>query len=163
VKGALPTGKGVGPAGRSGVCLRSRGGHRTGMSDSNGFAALRDHDYLNLETFRKNGTGVPTPVWFAADPERRLDSGEASLFVYTVGNTGKVKRVRNVARVRVAPRDRRGKLLGEWIEARAEIVTGETAARGLKLLSAKYFLKRVFDLFAMLRKAERVVILIRPA
>jgi hypothetical protein len=71
--------------------------------------------------------------------------------------------VRNVARVRVAPCDRRGKLLGEWIEARAEIVTGETAARGLKLLSAKYFLKRVFDLFAMLRKAERVVILIRPA
>lgn len=133
------------------------------MSDSNGFAALRDHDYLSLETFRKNGDGVPTPVWFAADPGKRIDSGEASLFVYTVGNTGKVKRVRNNARVRVAPCDRRGKLLGEWIEARAEVVTGETAARGLKLLTQKYFLKRLFDLFAVFRKTERAVILIRPA
>jgi PPOX class probable F420-dependent enzyme len=133
------------------------------MSSTNSFAALRDHDYLSLETFRKNGTGVPTPVWFAADPEKQLNSADASLFVYTVDNTGKVKRVRNNSRVRVAPCDRGGKLLGEWIEARAEIVTGATAARGLKLLSAKYFLKRLFDVFAVFRKTQRAVILIRPA
>jgi uncharacterized protein len=132
------------------------------MSSLNGFAALRDHAYLSLETFRKNGTGVPTPVWFAADPEKQLDSGAASVFIYTVDNTGKVKRVRNNPRVRVAPCDRRGKLLGEWVEARAEVVTGETAARGLKLLTQKYFLKRLFDLFAVFRKTQRAVILIRP-
>ena len=39
------------------------------MSDTNYFAALDKHNYLNMETFRKDGTGVRTPVWFAADPE----------------------------------------------------------------------------------------------
>ena len=133
------------------------------MSSPSSFAALRDHAYLSLETFRKNGTGVPTPVWFAADPDKRLDSPDANLFVYTVDNTGKVKRVRNNPRVRIAPCDRTGKLLGDWIEARSEVVTGDTAARGLKLLTQKYFLKRVFDLFAVFRKTPRAVILIRPA
>jgi PPOX class probable F420-dependent enzyme len=133
------------------------------MNAPAGFAVLHDHTYLSLETFRKNGTGVPTPVWFAADPEKQLDSSDAALFVYTVGNTGKVKRVRNNSNVRVAPCDRKGKLLGDWIGARAEVVTGATAARGLKLLSQKYFLKRLFDLFAVFRKTERAVILIRVA
>src|SRR5260370_1075796 len=32
-----------------------------------GFAAFAGHKYLNLETFKKSGEGVKTPVWFAAD------------------------------------------------------------------------------------------------
>jgi len=36
-----------------------------------GFAAFAGHKYLNLETFRKSGDGVKTPVWFAADPSAK--------------------------------------------------------------------------------------------
>ena len=31
-----------------------------------GFAAFSEKKYLNLETFKKNGDGVKTPVWFRA-------------------------------------------------------------------------------------------------
>jgi PPOX class probable F420-dependent enzyme len=133
------------------------------MSDANYFAALDKRDFLNLETFRKNGAGVRTPVWFAADPTTDIRSTGAKLYIYTVENTGKVKRVRNNPRVKVAPCNRTGKLEGEWIDASARVVEGTEAARGLKLLSQKYFLKRLFDLFAGFRGAKREVLVITPA
>ncbi len=58
-----------------------------------GFAAFAGQKYLNLETFKKNGTGVKTPVWFAEDPSAGLDSSDAKLYVYTIGVSGKVKRI----------------------------------------------------------------------
>jgi hypothetical protein len=65
--------------------------------------------------------------------------------------------------VRIAPCNRTGGLLGDWIEAKARVVDGAEAERGLKLLSQKYFLKRIFDLFAVFRKAKRDVLVITPA
>src|SRR5205823_10258164 len=90
-----------------------------------GFAEFAGQKYLNLETFKKDGTGVKTPVWFAADPSSSLDSNDAKLYVYTIGVSGKVKRIRNNPRVKIAPCDMRGKVLGERMDARVEIVTGE--------------------------------------
>ncbi len=131
--------------------------------DASSFAALDKHDFLSLETFRKNGAGVRTPVWFAADPATDIRSRDAKLYIYTIENTGKVKRVRNNPRVKIAPCNRTGGLQGEWIDASARVVEGEEAARGLKLLTQKYFLKRVFDLFAVFRRAKREVLVITPA
>ncbi len=129
-----------------------------------GFAAFAGHRYLNLETFKESGEGVKTPVWFAADPSTSLDSSEARLYVYSVGVSGKVKRIRNNPRVRIAPCNAGGKVLGEWLEARAEIVTGEEAARGMELLNKKYFpWKQMLDFFAMFRRRERTVFVLRPA
>jgi PPOX class probable F420-dependent enzyme len=129
-----------------------------------GFAAFAGHKYLNLETFRKNGEGVKTPVWFVGDPSANLDSSDARLYVYTVGVSGKVKRIRNNNRVRVAPCNARGGLLGEWVDARAEIVTGAEAGRGMQLLNRKYMpWKQLLDFFARFRPRERTVFLIRPA
>jgi uncharacterized protein len=133
------------------------------MSDAGYFGALDKHTYLNLETFRKNGEGVRTPVWFAADPTGDIRSSHAKLYIYTIDGTGKVKRVRNNSRVRIAPCDRTGGLQGEWIDAKAVVVEGPEAARGLKLLSRKYFLKRLFDLFAVFRRTKRAVMVITPA
>ena len=129
-----------------------------------GFAAFAGHKYLNLETFKKSGEGVKTPVWFAADPSASLDSSDAKLYVYTIGVSGKVKRIRNNPRVRIAPCDMRGRVLGEWVEARVAILTGEEAARGMRLLNKKYFpWKQMLDFFAMFRRRERTVFAIRPA
>jgi len=129
-----------------------------------GFEAFAGHKYLNLETFKKSGEGVKTPVWFAAEPSVRIDSGDAKLFVYTVGVSGKVKRIRNNPRARIAPCTAGGKLLGDGVEARAEIVTGAEAQRGMQLLNKKYWpWKQLLDFFASFRRRERIVFAIRPA
>ena len=128
-----------------------------------GFGAFAGKKYLNLESYRKNGAGVQTPVWFAADPSTRLDSSDANLYVYTTGDSGKVKRIRNNGRVKVAPCNSRGGLLGEWVEAQAQIVTGDKALHGMSLLNKKYMpWKQLLNFFAMFRPRERVVFLIRP-
>jgi uncharacterized protein len=130
------------------------------MADAR-FASLQGQKYLNLETFRKNGQGVRTPVWFAGEPEQSLPE---KLYVYSTSDSGKAKRIRNNGRVQVAPCDMRGKLLGKWIEARAEIVTGEEADHGMKLLNKKYFpWRQLLDFFSFFSRNKRVVFLVHPA
>ncbi len=129
-----------------------------------GFAAFRDHKYVSLETFKKSGEGVRTPVWFAADPTGDLGSNEARLFLYTIGNTGKVKRIRNNPRVKIAPCRIKGEPLGEFVDANTEIITGEEAARAMKLLNKKYFpWKQLLGFFALFSRRERIVMVLRPA
>jgi uncharacterized protein len=130
------------------------------MPAASAFDVFQQHRYLNLESFRKNGQGVRTPVWFAADP---AGGAPQTLYVYTEADSGKVKRIRRDSRVRIAPCDMRGKLLGDWIEARAEIVQGQEAERGMRLLNAKYAWKRLFDLFSRLKRRGRVMFAIHPA
>jgi uncharacterized protein len=134
------------------------------MTAPTGFAGFSTHKYLSLETFKKSGEGMRTPIWFAADPRLGLDSAASKLYVYTIGDTGKVKRIRNNPRVRIAPCDMRGKVLGEWVDARAEIVTGEEAVRGMRLLNKKYFpWKQVLGFFALFSRRPRIVIALHPA
>jgi len=129
-----------------------------------GFAAFAGKKYLNLETFKKSGAGVKTPIWFAADPASDLAGDAARLYAYTIGNSGKVKRIRNNSRVRIAPCEMGGKPLGEWVDARAEIVTGAEAEHGDRLLNKKYMpWKQLLNFFASLRRRERVGFVIRPA
>jgi PPOX class probable F420-dependent enzyme len=129
-----------------------------------GFAAFRDHKYISLETFKKNGEGVKTPVWFAADPASDIAGDGARLYIYTIGNTGKVKRIRNNGHVKIAPCTIKGDPLGDWADANAEIVTGEIASQAMKLLNKKYFpLKQILGFFALFSRRERIVMAIRPA
>lgn len=129
-----------------------------------GFAEFARKKYLNLQTFKKNGDGVKTPVWFAAEPSVNLDASNAILYVYTIGVSGKVKRVRNNPRVKIAPCDMSGKLLGNWVDARAEILTGLEARHGMELLNKKYVpWKQLLDFFAKFKKRERTVFAILPA
>jgi PPOX class probable F420-dependent enzyme len=131
------------------------------MDASTGFTSIQGHKYLNLETFRKNGQGVRTPVWFAAEPSAGVPQ---TLYVYSTADSGKAKRIRNDSRVRVAACDARGNLRGDWIEARAAIVSGDEAARGMRLLNQKYFpWKQLLAFFASFSRHARVVFAIRPA
>src|SRR5215470_24789 len=76
---------------------------------------LDRHRYLSLATFRQSGAQVATPVWFAAAGGR--------LYVFTSGESGKVKRLRRSPRARIAPSDARGRVRGEWHEASARLLT----------------------------------------
>ena len=119
--------------------------------------------YLNLETFRKTGVGVRTPVWFAQDASRGdLLSNAGSVFYgYSTPDAGKVKRIRNNPRVRVVPCDMRGNLRGAWVNARARICEGAEVARGQELLRHKYgWMKIAGDFFSRLRGRVQIVIAI---
>ncbi len=127
-------------------------------------AAFGGKKYLNLETYRKSGKGVRTPVWFAIAPASALGVGSSKLYVYTTADSGKAKRIRHTSVVKIAPCDARGHVTGKWIEARAEIVSGEEFGRGMRLINRKYRpLKQILDLSALLfRRPERIVLVIRP-
>ena len=122
-----------------------------------GFEAFEGQKYLNLETYRKSGQGVRTPVWFAAAPG-------PVLYVYTLRSAGKAKRIQRSTIVRIVPCDARGGVKGEWIAARAEIVSAAEFERGMALIDKKYWpVKRLMDLTVMLfNRRERAVIAIRP-
>jgi len=123
------------------------------MSSPN-LALFADQKYLNLESFKRDGTPVQTPVWFAEE--------QGVLYVYTLANAGKVKRIRRNARIRIAPCTMRGKVTGPWVEAEATLVDATTATHGHALLRHKYgWMKGIGDLFSRLRHRERVVIAIR--
>jgi PPOX class probable F420-dependent enzyme len=112
-----------------------------------------DQKYLNLETYRKNGNAVATPVWFAED--------EGVLYIYSLANAGKVKRIRNNRRVRVIPCDVRGKTKGEWVEGVARILDPAGAERAHRLLDKKYgWMKKVGSLYSKLMKRDRAAIAI---
>ena len=110
--------------------------------------------YLNLESFKRDGTPVQTPVWFAEE--------HGVLYVYTLANAGKVKRIRRNPRIRLASCTMRGTVIGPWVEAEATIVDATTAAHGHTLLRKKYgWMKGIGDLFSRLLHRERVVIAMR--
>ncbi|MEW2403209.1 PPOX class F420-dependent oxidoreductase [Streptomyces sp. NPDC046862] len=86
--------------------------------------------YLLITSYRRNGTPVATPVWVVRDAE--------TLGVWTVADSGKVKRIRNRADVLVGPCDLRGKPTGDQVPGRAEIVDPATAEHYRRLLARKY-------------------------
>lgn len=93
------------------------------------FASAR---YVSLTTYRKDGTGVATPVWFA------VDGGE--LFVWTRSDSWKVKRLRNNSRVAVTVCDARGRISegAPRAEGTARLLDDEGTGAIRKLLSRKY-------------------------
>jgi PPOX class probable F420-dependent enzyme len=92
---------------------------------------LDQERYISLETFRKDGTGVATPVWAAA-----LDG---RLVIVTDGTSFKVKRLRNNAKIRAAACDARGKLKGPWFDGQCRIVDDPARAeRARRALRDKY-------------------------
>lgn len=79
------------------------------------FQEIGNPTYIALETFRKSGEGVVTPVWVTAE------SGK--LYVWTLANSGKAKRIRNNGRVRIAISDARGNPKSEWVEAKVRVLS----------------------------------------
>jgi hypothetical protein len=119
-----------------------------------GVSDLASRRYVNLATFRKNGREVRTPVWIAR--------GGSKLYVWTNGTSGKVKRIRNNGRVRLAPCDARGKLRGDWTDGSARMLDDPDALqRGLETVIRKYGWQMRLALFASRltgRYSQRAVI-----
>ena len=89
-----------------------------------------DQKYINLETYKKDGTPVRTPVWFVIDNDL--------IYVITRDSTGKVKRLRNNQDVRIGLCSFKGEPKGEWIKSKAENITGDEADKAIKIRKKKY-------------------------
>ncbi len=86
--------------------------------------------HISVETYRKTGDPVRTPVWFVEE------NGE--LYVRTDSDTGKIKRIRNNAHVRVAISNMRGTIKGEWVDGEARTLDPESSQHVFALLKKKY-------------------------
>ena len=115
---------------------------------------LGDGKYLLVTTYRKDGRTVATPVWVVRD-------GDA-LGVWTVADSGKVKRIRNRGDVLVAPCDVRGNRRGEDVPGVAEILPAGETDHYRDLLKRKYGLMgRLTLLGSRLRRGAEGTVAIR--
>lgn len=88
-------------------------------------ATIADAKYVQLTTFRKDGTAVATPLWACRDG--------ADLVMWTVTDSYKVRRIRRDPRVLVQACDVRGKAVsGPEVVGTAEIVDGPPIAQLIK-------------------------------
>ena len=117
-------------------------------------AQFSNQSYLNLETYRKSGQVVRTPLWFIED--------HGVLYMRTPAVSAKVRRIRNNPRVRVVPSDWRGNPAGVWIDGEADLIDAHEADWVNQRIKRKYgLLKRLIDLRARLKRVEPVVIAVR--
>jgi PPOX class probable F420-dependent enzyme len=88
--------------------------------------------YINLETFKKDGTKVTTPVWVAQQNN--------TLVVTTGKNAGKVKRIRNNGKAIIYTTNQSGsKKLSEELEVKGSILIDEDLkTEAVTILKKKY-------------------------
>lgn len=103
--------------------------------------------YLSLTSFRRDGSGVATPVWFVGD--------DGHLVIETDAESYKVKRIRRDPHVRIAVCDARGRLRGESVEAEASVLPDNERERVERLLARKYRIDR-FTVLPLYRLAMRL-------
>lgn len=96
---------------------------------------LKAQQFCLLTTYRKDGTAVPTPMWFAVDGE--------TVIVATKGASAKVQRLRRNPEVTIGACNGSGHPRGPQPQALAQLVESpEEIARIEELLMARYGLKR---------------------
>ena len=103
-----------------------------GTADS--FAALIGEEFALLVTFRRSGEPVPTPVWFGLHDGR--------LYVESLADAGKVKRLGHDRRVRVAPCTVRGKPKGSFADGVGRILGAAEEKNAELALDRHYGLRR---------------------
>ena len=108
-----------------------------------------DGKYLSLTSFKRDGTGVATAVWFAND--------NGHLLVETDGESYKVKRIRRDPHVRIALCDARGRVRGDPVEADATILPDNDRKRVEQLLARKYRIDRytVLPIYHLVMRLRR--------
>ena len=99
-----------------------------------------DQKYINLETYKKDGTPIRPPVWFVINNDL--------FYVITRDSTGKVRRLKNNQDVRIVPCSFKGEPKNGWVKGKAEKIVDETADNIIKLRKKKYGMSaRLIGLF----------------
>jgi uncharacterized protein len=110
--------------------------HQPPQGHPDGTPAAVPGKYLSLTSFRRDGTGVATPVWFV--------EADGRLLVETDAGSYKVRRIRRDPRVTVAPCTATGRLRGTPVSAWAELLPDAEVARVDRLMGRKYRVDLLF-------------------
>ena len=94
--------------------------------------------YLSLTSYKRDGTGVATPVWFVADDGR--------LLVLTDADSFKAKRIRRNPEVTIAPCSASGHVRGAAITAHADLLPESELGHVEQLMARKYRTDRILIL-----------------
>ncbi len=126
--------------------------------DANETDFIEGGNYISLTTRKRSGEWVATPVWFAPD--------EGSYYVFSAGDAGKVKRLRNFSDSRIAACTVTGTLTGELHNACAYVLDNPAEeATALAALRRKYGWQMLLaDFFSNLtgKMQRRVYVRIDP-
>jgi PPOX class probable F420-dependent enzyme len=114
------------------------------MSNKEEIEFLEGGSYMSFATRKKSGDFVATPVWFAPDGD--------SYYVFSAGDAGKVKRLRNFSESRIAACTVRGAVTGQWLDSRAFLLEDKAEQdTALRALRRKYgWQMAVGDIFSRL-------------
>lgn len=93
-------------------------------------SAFSGRRYINLESYKKDGTPKRTPVQSIED--------NGTIYFRTGPDTWKVKRIRRNPHVRIALSDRSGNPTGEWLDGDARIIEGDERVRLEALFRREY-------------------------
>lgn len=115
-------------------------------------AQFEGHKYLSIESYKRSGDAVRTPVWFV--------ESNGTLFVRTARDTGKFKRIRNNPSVKIAPCGATGKIIGDWVQAQAVVAQGTETDEAYRLLRSKYGL--LYAITSHFMKKKYVVLKVTP-
>lgn len=121
------------------------------------FAALRGAEFVVLTTYRRNGTPVPTTIWFA-------NVGNA-LYLTTAIEAGKTKRIRSNPQVLIAPSDQVGKVQGPTLTGNARILAPDEYAPAIAAMLQTYgekFTLMTDQMDATRPPGSRVYVIVTP-
>ncbi len=128
------------------------------MAESDKLSRFDNENVISVETYRKSGQPVRTPVWFLKE--------NGVLIVHTGNGTGKVKRIKRNPKVRVAPSKFRGEPKADYIDARAELEADSTTVeKYYSLIYKKYGFVGSFVKFIQRfsrSKDKDILVYIRP-
>ena len=98
------------------------------------FDSLLGAEYALVVTFRRPGAPIPTPMWFG------LVTGR--MYLESLADAGKVKRLRHDPHVRVAPCTVRGKPTGPFAEGLGRVLGADEGEAAESALDRHYGLRR---------------------
>jgi PPOX class probable F420-dependent enzyme len=114
---------------------------------------LSNSKYINIETLKKNGSGVRTPIWFIIY--------QGIIYFRTDSKSGKVKRIKNNPHVRIAPCDIRGNLKGNWFDGKAKSADSKESSIVFSMIDRKYgFLTALIRSFNKIRGTNPIALAI---
>ncbi len=116
------------------------------------FQDLSDATFVSIESYRKNGTGVKSPVWITHE--------DGKLYCWTGADSWKVKRIRNNPEVKLAESDAQGNLKSDQVPALGKVLDApQDVKTQVGRMAKKFGIRfRMFQIVGMLRRSEYVAI-----
>jgi PPOX class probable F420-dependent enzyme len=107
---------------------------------------LQKGKYISLKTYRKNGEGVASALWFVEE--------NLKFVVCTGVDSFKVRRIKNNSEVQIASSNMSGKTKSNFIDAEARILTTDEIEPIIMLFRNKYHIFRLWSYLKNRKKEE---------